>query len=166
MDYEGLIASSEVIQFLQSPCPRLERFTLKTSSLRSPIGHSSGEHLRSVRLHGVDLRWDECTLRNFRTLSLHVSDTWGMDEGPSLQQILAILSRSLALKVLELTDMVDAYERGRTVVPMLEELAHVDQINLLSLWTLRIIDVSSAIPFPSSQQFTRLTLMTSIATPN
>ncbi|KAG8999921.1 hypothetical protein FRB94_005766 [Tulasnella sp. JGI-2019a] len=89
-----------------------------------------------------------------------------MDEGPSLQQILAILSRSLALKVLELTDMVDAYERGRTVVPMLEELAHVDQINLLSLWTLRIIDVSSAIPFPSSQQFTRLTLMTSIATPN
>ncbi|KAG9023305.1 hypothetical protein FRB95_013268 [Tulasnella sp. JGI-2019a] len=148
MDYKGVM-TPETIQFLQSPCPKLEYFALQAKDhSQVNLSISFGEHLRSVRLDDVGLRWDECALHNLRNFRLRMTEGWGMKERPSLRQILAILSHSPTLEVLELTAVSGVYDSGRTALPeVVQQIANVEQIGLLSLRTLKIVDLPSEISF-------------------
>ncbi|KAG9032690.1 hypothetical protein FRB95_001118 [Tulasnella sp. JGI-2019a] len=149
MDFEGFVPP-EIIRFLTSPCPKLESLSLR------PIGHPTllnleipfGEHLRSVRLNSISLKWDKCMLRDLQTLSLHMNRGWTEDGGPSWQQILTILSRSPRLEVLRLVH-VDAFGGSPTLSPeVAQQIAHMKQISLPSLRIFKISEVPLAISLP------------------
>ncbi|KAG9032688.1 hypothetical protein FRB95_001116 [Tulasnella sp. JGI-2019a] len=148
MDFKGFIPP-KVIRFLASPCPNLESLSLK------PSGHLAltdleipfGEHLHSIWLNCISLRWDECMLHDLRTLSLHMNRGWEADGGPSWQQILAILSRSPRLEVLELVNPHMFGESSTLSPEVAQQIAHMGRIILSCLRTLKIVGISLAISF-------------------
>ncbi|KAG9014576.1 hypothetical protein FRB94_011754 [Tulasnella sp. JGI-2019a] len=143
--------NSAIVWFLESPCPKLESPVLKITNKcpNTPINVEIpfGNHLHSVRLEDFSLRWDKCALHDLRTLSLRL-ESWETDGGPLSQQVLAILSGSPRLEVLELADGNEAYWEGDPLSPKdVQQIAKVDETSLSSLRTLKILNLPAKITF-------------------
>ncbi|KAG9032697.1 hypothetical protein FRB95_001125 [Tulasnella sp. JGI-2019a] len=161
MNFKGPM-DPEIIRFLESPCPKMERLALThvPRDLNNPgdpihLDIPFGDCVREVRLRHVNLRWDKCVLSDLRTLCLRMR-SWEVSGGPSWKQILAILSHSPRLEVLDLSDVESPTGRGEDLPEVGKQIANAERICLPFLRTLKI---STYIPEISA------TILTSIDAP-
>ncbi|KAG8991068.1 hypothetical protein FRB94_012879 [Tulasnella sp. JGI-2019a] len=151
MNFKGPMGP-EIIRLLESPCPKVERLALKQvlEDFDDPgdpihLDIPFGDRVREVRLEYVNLRWDKCVLSDLRTLCLRML-SWEVSGGPSWKQILAILSHSPRLEVLDLSEV--QIPRGHDADPpeAVKQIANAERICLPFLQTLKISMILPEIP--------------------